>query len=198
MLGFLHTNHDGMVLMKKAARQKVFWPKMGKDIEEWVNTCEICQQTSNSSKQKVVSSWLRPEGPLERLHLDFFYLFGKQFLLAVDAFTKDIKVEVMRNTTAVQVIKKLQTMFDYFGFPRTFVTDNGPPFNSFKFSEYCEKINTKLLHSPAYHPESNGQDNALNRSQQLYLVVINHQEQLNSHDFRFFGQLLLAISRSRF
>lgn len=105
-----------------------------------------------------MSQWPSAKGPLERVHLDFFYFKGKQCLLAVDAFTKNIDVKVMRQTTAEQVIVKLGEIFELFGLPRTFVTDNGPPFNSFKFTQFCEYHNVKLLHSPTYHPESNGQE----------------------------------------
>lgn len=59
--------------------------------------------------------------------------------------------------TAEQVIKRIEKMLEFIGYPNTFVTDNGPPFNSFKFSEFCKQVNSKLIHSPAYHPESNGQ-----------------------------------------
>lgn len=44
----------------------------------------------------------------------------------------------------------------YFGNAKLIVTDNGPPFNSFKISEYCKNKGSNLFHSPPYHPQSNG------------------------------------------
>ncbi|KAK3909408.1 Isoleucine--tRNA ligase, mitochondrial [Frankliniella fusca] len=36
------------------------------------------------------------------------------------------------------------------------VSDNGPPFDSNKFAEFCTNFNVKVLHSPPYCPEANG------------------------------------------
>ena len=38
LLSFLHANHDGMDIMKRSARQKIFWSGIDKDIEQWVRT----------------------------------------------------------------------------------------------------------------------------------------------------------------
>jgi transposase InsO family protein len=36
------------------------------------------------------------------------------------------------------------------------LTDNGPPFNSHEFVAYCQRNDITLVHSPPYHPASNG------------------------------------------
>lgn len=63
---------------------------------------------------------------------------------------------VMQTTTASRVIEHLRCSFATFGLPDTIVTDNGPPFDSAEFSQYCLRLGIQLLHSPPYHPSSNG------------------------------------------
>lgn len=160
LLIHLHGNHDGMVLMKRAARQKIFWPGIDKDIEDWVNGCSVCQQTSLVPKKPVVSKWPPSLKPFERVHLDFFYFEGRTFLLIIDTYSKYIDVQEMKRTTADHLIRTLRETSKLFGFPQTFVTDNGPPFSSSTFHDFCKAQNVKLVHSPPFHPESNGQAEA--------------------------------------
>lgn len=47
VLKWLHENHTGIVRMKMVARSYIWWPKIYKDIEHYVNSCEACQATQN-------------------------------------------------------------------------------------------------------------------------------------------------------
>lgn len=156
LLYFCHQGHQGMVLMKKMARKYIYWPGMDQDIENWINSCGSCQQVSAKSKRPVKSHWEEPREPFERIHIDFFHMAGKTALIIVDSFTRLIDIVCMKSTTGSAVIKAVQQYFDLWGLPRTLVSDNGPPFNSWEFIRFCESRGIKCLKSPAYHPESNG------------------------------------------
>lgn len=156
VLEVLHEGHQGMVLMKRTARSGVYWPNIDKDIEGWVNGCEACQAVSERPKQRVLSTWPPTFTPFERVHVDFGHFQGKTILVLVDVFSKYIEARVMNGTTAEKLIDSLEDIFRFFGYPSCLVCDNGPPFNSYKFTDYCKGSNIVLLHSPAYHPESNG------------------------------------------
>jgi transposase InsO family protein len=62
----------------------------------------------------------------------------------------------MENLTAACLIRKLITIISKVGFFKIVVTDNGPPFCSSEFSEFCKENNMQLTQSPPYHPQSNG------------------------------------------
>lgn len=62
----------------------------------------------------------------------------------------------MTSTNAQAVINALVSIFAMFGDPQTLVSDNGPPFSSFEFEKFCMDADIQLIHSPAYHPQSNG------------------------------------------
>lgn len=154
-LKLLHSNHAGVVRMKELARNYVFWVGINKDIENFVKTCESCQR-GQKDKKKEYGKWPESNHPFERTHLDFFQFHGKYFLIFIDSFSKWIDVKLMKGLTAKDLIKKLEEIFDYFGYVKRLVTDNGPPFSSFEFSKFCEKKGILLTHSPPYHPASNG------------------------------------------
>lgn len=156
ILELLHENHSGMVLMKKLARSYVWWPSIDKSIEDYVRSCEICQQTGTVKKEKLNSKWPECSVPFERVHLDLFYFGGKMFLIIVDSFSNYIDIVLMNNTTARSLIKVLEDKFAIYGLFHEIVTDNGPPFNSWEFEKYCRERSIRLSHSPIYHPASNG------------------------------------------
>ncbi|XP_017482686.1 PREDICTED: uncharacterized protein K02A2.6-like [Rhagoletis zephyria] len=74
----------------------------------------------------------------------------------VDAFSQWIDVKDMKITSAGALILELRRIFSYFGLPNTIVSDNGPPFNSAEFTDFCTSNSIKCLKSPPYHPQSNG------------------------------------------
>lgn len=156
MLSWLHENHLGIVRMKMVARSYVWWPHIDKDIEHYAKSCSVCQGTYNIPKEIIKTKWHLCTYPLERVHIDFFHLNGNTFLLVVDAFSKYLDVKLMNKTDAKSVTSQLNNFFTVFGLAKTLVTDNGPPFSSYEFSEYCRRHDINLIHSPPYHPQSNG------------------------------------------
>ncbi|XP_050521685.1 uncharacterized protein K02A2.6-like [Daktulosphaira vitifoliae] len=127
VLQLLHKDHNGIVRMKMEARGILWWRNMAKDIEETVKRCEICAQTQNVPKEVVTSRWPKTN------------------------------VKLMNRVTVEKVIEVLQSIFTYFGLPGEIVSDNGPPFNSHVFNNYGKECNIKIIKSPPYHSQSNGQ-----------------------------------------
>ena len=50
----------------------------------------------------------------------------------------------------------LQELFERFGLPETIVSDNGTPFTSEEFENFCKLLSINHLKSAPYHPRSNG------------------------------------------
>ncbi|PIO67211.1 hypothetical protein TELCIR_11047 [Teladorsagia circumcincta] len=63
----------------------------------------------------------------------------------------------MGATTAEETIMKLREVFSRNGLPEQLVSDNGPPFTSAEFREYCEGRGIQQIFTPPYHPNSNGE-----------------------------------------
>lgn len=156
VLGVLHENHNGIVKMKMIARSYVWWPNIHKDIEIFAKNCLICQKTSNHKKEIVETEWSQATYPFERIHIDFFHLKGKNFLIIVDAFSKLVEIQILQTYTAIKVIEKLKKFMAIYGICKVLVSDNGPPFDSNIFLSFCKAHGIECLKSPPYHPQSNG------------------------------------------
>ena len=97
-----------------------------------------------------------PKQPWERVHVDHA-TWGKHLLLvAIDVFSKWLKVHLVSSTSAQQTIEKLHTMFATHGIPMTIVSDNGPPFASMEFKQFMNGNGVNHRRVPPYHPSSNG------------------------------------------
>jgi len=159
VLELLHTSHWGMVRMKELARKHVWWPGIGKDIEQCVTACDICK-TNSSNPRASYTPWPQASGPWERLHIDYAGPFeSKMWLVCVDAYSKFpyLGVRDVGKTTTKETIAMLLDMFTIEGLPRTLVSDNGPQFSSEEFNHFCQKHDIEHITSPPYNPESNGE-----------------------------------------
>jgi transposase InsO family protein len=158
VLAQMHEGHPGISRMKALARSYAYWPSIDAHIEDLVRSCNQCASVAKSPIKSELFSWPKPEKPWERVHLDFAGpLNGYYFLIAVDSFSKWPEVFMMTRTSTTETITALSKLFAQFGVPELIVTDNGPQFTSYEFSNFCASQGIQHLRSPAYHPQSNGQ-----------------------------------------
>lgn len=155
-LEILHENHRGEEKMKQVARQFMYWEFINRDIENFNRGCLACQTVSRDKCTKVYGRWPEVVKPMERVHLDFFHYEKKSYLVFVDTFSRWLEVKPMTRTTAKDLIRELEQIFAIFGFPSSIVSDNGPPFSSSEFADYCCSNDIEQVFSPPYHPQSNG------------------------------------------
>lgn len=78
------------------------------------------------------------------------------YLIVTDSFRKWPEIFEVSKADTHNTIEKLKETFSRYGLPETIVTDNGTPFTSGEFSEFCELNGIKQLTSPPWHPSSNG------------------------------------------
>ncbi|KAI8117697.1 hypothetical protein CVS40_10440 [Lucilia cuprina] len=155
VLELLHCGHIGIVRMKSLARTYVWWPGIDYDVETYVKSCHACSFNQHAPKP-ILTTWKMPEKPFERIHIDFCKIENITILVIVDTFFKWIEAKIMKSTTSKSVNENLRSFFSIFGLPTELVSDNGPPFSSKEFTEFCINSGIKVLKSPPYHPQSNG------------------------------------------
>lgn len=158
ILQILHTQHVGIVRMKQLARSFIWWPGMDNQIETEAKTCKLCQMYQNRNPEdKSFSGWPKTDRFWYRLHGDFFYYNSRNYLLVTDSASKWLDIYLMQNSsTADEVFNKLKNSFAIFGLPYQFVSDNGPPFNSKRFTQLLNCNGIEALKSPVYYPKANG------------------------------------------
>lgn len=154
----LHKAHQGMERMKSIARSYVYWPGIDDQITELVKQCNQCASVAKSPTKVPLESWSVPEGPWQRIHIDFAGPCNDvYFVVIVDAYSKWPEIFITQTITAVKTIKVLDELFARFGLPKLIVSDNGTQFVSEKFRQMCESNGIEHLRCAPYHPQSNGQ-----------------------------------------
>ncbi|KAJ1519211.1 hypothetical protein ONE63_011183 [Megalurothrips usitatus] len=156
VLRMIHEGHPGIVRSKLLARQFIWWPQLNEDISNLVSNCSVCALV-NFAPQKLFVSWTPPSSPFERVHIDFYEKNNVSYLIVCDAYSKWVDIILMSSTNAPLVIEKLMSIFSIFGLPKILVSDNGQPFDSDLYANFCTQFDIKIVHSPPYSPESNGQ-----------------------------------------
>lgn len=156
VLSLIHDQHPGVVKMKMLPRQYVYWNNINKDIEKVVKECECCQLNRGSVPQAPLTFWTWRTRKWQRLHLDTAQKADTKFLVLIDSHRKWVDAWILKTTNAANVIARLRKSFAVFGLPDEIHSDNGPPFNSEEYADFCTFNGIKVLKSPPLHPVSNG------------------------------------------
>ncbi|XP_055585263.1 uncharacterized protein K02A2.6-like [Uranotaenia lowii] len=156
-LDIAHRGHPGVVAMRKILREKVWWPCMDKDVTNRVHECAGCAAVSSQFPPEPMTRKEIPDRPWQDIAIDFFT--AKEcgtFRVVVDYFSRFLRVVEMKSTDAAHTKSALQTLFDEYSYPESIRSDNGPPFTSQEFANYCTERNIRLIHTIPYWPQMNG------------------------------------------
>ena len=158
LLNELHLGHLGIVKMTKVARSYAWWPRIDRDIEILVKSCDGCLQTRTKPSSVLLHPWQLAERPWQRIHIDFAGPFlQKMFLIVIDSFSKWPDVIVIKSNTATKTIHELRCLFYRLGIPEQIVSDNGPQFKSDEFKQFLSENGITHLTTAPYFPATNGQ-----------------------------------------
>ena len=157
VLEMFHSEHPGISAMKSLARSIIWYPGLDIDIENMVKNCITCQTHREKPPQTNNVEWPTPERPWSRIHIDHFFLEDKICLIAIDALTKYIECEVVRNTSVQETIDTLRLLFSRNGLCDILVSDNATCFTADNFQQFLKQNGIQHVTSPPYCPSSNGQ-----------------------------------------
>ena len=134
-----HSGHQGIVKTVALLREKVWIMGMHKLVESCVRNCMLCQIAIPTNNREPLQMSPLPNGPWKELSADFGHLPNGQYILVImDEYSRYPIVDVLNSLTARNVIPHMDKIFSEFGFPESIKTDNGPPFNSKDFSDFCK------------------------------------------------------------
>jgi hypothetical protein len=77
--------------------------------------------------------------------------------VAIDKFTKWIKVKPVTCPKADRVLNFLDELVHHYGLPHHIIRDLGSNFNNHQFWEYCENSGIDVRYVSIAHPRANGQ-----------------------------------------
>ena len=109
----------------------------------------------NALSQEPVKSTELPKGPWENLAVDYYGPLpsGDYVLVVTDEYSRFADISFTTSTSAKATTPKLDRIFSSYGIPLHLKSDNGAPFNSDMFSDYCKFTEIKHHTSTPLHPQ---------------------------------------------
>ena len=140
-----HEGHQGPVKTKKLIREKVWFPQIDSLVERCVQKCLACQSVGQPNKPAPLETVEIPQHAWDAVYMDFLGPFpnGDLLLVVIDGRTRYPEVDIVRSTAATPTISCLERVFATHGLPNKAISDNGPPFTSYKVRNFMaeNKIN---------------------------------------------------------
>jgi hypothetical protein len=155
-----------------------YWKKCARDVRDFVKACTVCQK---ANYERVASPGLlqplpTPTSVFSDISMDFVSGLPKSggrdtILVVVDRFTKYAHfIGLSHPFTAAQVAQLFfDNIFKLHGCPTTIVSDRDPIFLNQFWQDFMKLQGVQLAYSSAYHPQSDGQTEVLNRCLESYL-----------------------------
>nr|XP_023872616.1 uncharacterized protein LOC111985197 [Quercus suber] len=149
-----------------------------KDLKQYVKECDTCQKLKHETcfPTGLLQPLPIPEKPWLDVSMDFVEGLPKSHLkfvvfVVVDRLTKYTHFMALSHPyTAAKVANLyLHFVFKLHGMPSTIVSDRDPVFTSLFWKELMKLQGVKLAMSSAYHPQSDGQIEVVNKSLEHYL-----------------------------
>lgn len=107
MIDKLHAGHQGLSKCRRRAQNSVWWPNIGKALQDKVFNCPICCQYRTTRTEPLMPSKL-PDRPWQKVATDLFEWQKSQYLLVVDYYSRFIEIAKLSSTTSANVINHLK------------------------------------------------------------------------------------------
>ncbi|GJX05300.1 ty3-gypsy retrotransposon protein [Tanacetum coccineum] len=172
------SGHEGAKKMMVGLSAVFYWKGMRKAVEAYVKQCRVCQQTKYSTQ--AIGGYLQPlatpTAVWEDLSMDFITGMPVSkgltvVIVVVDRFSKYAHFAPLPTSFNAHKVAEVfvDTVIKLHGIPKTIVLDRDPIFVSNFWTQPFKLSGTQLNHSTAYHPQSDGQTEVVNRGLEQYL-----------------------------
>ena len=148
---------------------------MDRMVENLISACYECViNTSNTHREPLQMSAL-PKCPWMNIYLDFCgpLPLGDYFVVIVDEYSRCPVVETRRCLAAEKIIAIIYLKIAMFEYPFVMKTDNGTPFQSKLWSDFCIHDNVKHRMITTIWPQANAQAESFNKHMMKSIRIAN-------------------------
>ncbi|MCH86853.1 transposon Tf2-1 polyprotein, partial [Trifolium medium] len=170
--------HSGFLRTYRRMADNIYWVGMQKSIRDFVRACDVCQRQKYAATTPggLLQPLPVPNQVWEDLSLDFITGLPKSkgydaILVVVDRLSKYSHFILLKHPYNAKSIAELfvKEVVRLHGIPQSLISDRDPIFISHFWRELFKHQGTKLKMSSAYHPETDGQTEVINRCLESYL-----------------------------
>ncbi|MCO5568374.1 hypothetical protein L7F22_022073 [Adiantum nelumboides] len=151
------TGHRGIATTMKRVERYFYWPRLKKDVEEFVRSCLVCQMSSLTGIRHRDCYNLYPYPPVLGKVLQWISFFISRELrdgiwTIIDRFSKQTHFIPVKKTVKPDHLARLfvAQIFRLHGMPKTIVSDRDPRFTSLFWKAFART----LARGCSSHPRS--------------------------------------------
>ncbi|CAM8971233.1 unnamed protein product [Rhodiola kirilowii] len=190
--------HAGIQRTTARVCSHFYWRGMQADIKSYIQACRVCQQVKSvtTASQGLLQPLPLPTGVWRDIAMDFVTHLPSAkglsvVMVVVDRLTKYGHFSPLPSGFIADSVAKIfvRDICRLHGMPSSIVSDRDPVFISIFWHELFKLQGTRLKHSNAYHPQSDGQTEVLNRILEDYLRCFVNTNQKNWPDLLPWAEL---------
>jgi hypothetical protein len=171
--------HFGDDRTREKVERVFWWPGISVSVEEYVRACDMCQRNKTSTQKPwgLLKPLPIPEDTWQSVGIDLITQLPATkngydaIFVVVDRLSKMAHFAPVHTTASSRDLAEvfIDLVVKHHGLPVDIVSDRGPQFVSHFWSDVCGLWGTKQRLSTAYHPQSDGQTERMNRMLEDYL-----------------------------
>ncbi|GAU21227.1 hypothetical protein TSUD_11450 [Trifolium subterraneum] len=170
--------HSGFLRTYRRIAANLYWTGMTKQVRDFVRACDTCQRQkyAATSPAGLLQPLHIPNAVWEDLSMDFITGLPKSrgfeaIMVVVDRLSKYAHFVLLKHPYTAKSIAEIfvKEVIRLHGIPSSIVSDRDPLFVSHFWRELFKLQGTQLNMSSAYHPETDGQSEVINRCLEGYL-----------------------------
>ena len=133
LMAVVHSTHIGIEGCLRQARESLYWPRMSKELREYVAKCDICLLHQTAQQKEPLMQHEVVAQPWSKIGADLCELNSRTLFVICDYYSNYIEIAKLSSVTSHSIIKEMKAVFARYGIPDIVVTDNGPQFASAEF-----------------------------------------------------------------
>eukprot|EP00877_Chromochloris_zofingiensis_P007298 jgi/Chrzof1/2821/Cz12g00030.t1 len=154
--------------------QHFYWKKVAADVKAYIQTCPACLASKSSTQVPIglLHSLPVPEGKWQQISMDFMVSLPttasgfNSIFVVTDRLTKMCQcIPTVNNVTAPAVAELfMKHIWKHYGLPKIVISDRDSKFVCAFWRALFKSLGSKLAFSSAYHPETDGLTERVNKS----------------------------------